>query len=212
MLLASTLGCRKTPPPAAVDAGAPRPAAVEEPHDAAVVTAPPEPTEPQEFVLETSDAGPAAPSTRRTFVVQTEPPDAVVSLNHHPVGRSPVTFEAPSNVVWGLLLELPGYLPVDLSVWPQPKPADVMRFELKPIPVEPIDAGQPMVTLEVDSFPWGFVLIDDVDAGLAPVTIQVTPGSHEVKVMHAACIQHLETITANPGESRRVFGKLLCWP
>ena len=204
------LACRKPAPPVAPDAGASKPTVPEtELIDAAVVAAPPE---PQELVLETSDAGPPAPSTWRTFVVQTEPPDAAVSVNHRPVGRSPVTFEAPSNVVWGLILELPGYLPVDLSVWPQPKPADVMRFELKPIPVEPIDAGQPMVTLEVDSFPYGFLMIDDVDAGLTPVTIQVTPGPHDLRVLHAACIQYRVTIDAGPGETRRVFGKLLCWP
>ncbi len=195
----------------AVDAGprseSPLPQLADEPLPVRRPAAQPAPV----VVLEPERRDAGAPALR-AFFISTDPPDASIFVDHIERGRSPLTVDAPASTVWGLLAEMPGYAPAELRVWPEPVPPKTISLTLEALPPPPVDAGVPLASLELDSFPYGYVVLDGQDAGLTPQTVTVTAGTHEVVVMHAMCVMWRESVAVAAGETKQVFARLICGP
>ena len=208
MLLMAPACKKKSPPPEPPAALTPEVVA-EQPQLIAETPEQPDagPDEEAMVVIATADGGGIEYTT---FFITTDPPDASVLINHLDVGRSPLSARLPTRSVWGVSAELPGYQRVEQTVWPKPGQPTTIALRLEPLPV---DAGPPapsVMTVVVESFPTGaVVLIDREDAGATPLTAQISAQPHEVIVLYAGYLRAIEYIDGGAGETKRVFAKLV---
>lgn len=206
VLMLLTQACKKPSPAPVVPMPEPEPAAEVVPEP---VAAPEVPDAGEEAIVEIAaiDAGEI---TLSTFFITTDPPDASVFVNHVNLGHSPLFVKVPSRSPWGVIAEMPGYQNAEETVWPKPNQPVNIALRLVPVVVDAGSAPAGMVNVFIDSFPTGaYVLIDREDAGITPLTTQVSAQPHEVIVLYAGYLRGFDFIDAGAGETKRIFLKLV---
>ena len=126
-------------------------------------------------------AEPATPDpvVTESGMVQTDPPGALVSVNNHEIGRSPVPLGDLGPGEHRLQVQLPGYAPIDFSFPVTARtPASGFSFNLSPL-------SAPM-RLQSDP-PGALITVDGVRWGATPLAnVPLSPGRHEIRIRQRA--------------------------
>lgn len=129
-----------------------------------------------------------APQTTGSVQVLSDPPGADVTLDGTIAGKTPITLEHLPAGEKKLRLTAKGHLPHESAVNVDPKRTVTLQFTLSPL----------KGVLQIKSTPVGSdVTLDAQSAGQTPLSIDVTPGTHQIKVSKTGYVDFEREVTVS---------------